>query len=244
MSVWRQREKIEQAVAGLLSAADEARLRAHLEGCAECRREYDRLSMQARILAGDPHGTKSSAARELQRLMGVLEPATAPAPVPRPRWVWGLAAVAAALLLVVGLRTRAPAEEISLRGGPSPTTAVRVDVVLYAAPTDGGAIDSRATFPAQRSTRVRPDEWVAFQPSGAPAAFFRAVLLGETGQTIILERGKSVALDPGRWRLFAVTGHSYDDRALQQAAQHAPVGWEGLPLPDATQTLGEVVVAP
>lgn len=71
MSLWWNRKRVEAAVLGELSQADERKLFEHLRGCAACRAHYDTLSTGM-----DSLSTTSRDAREKAR---VLAPAIASA---------------------------------------------------------------------------------------------------------------------------------------------------------------------
>lgn len=245
MSLWRQRRAIERAVAGQLEPQDDAKLRAHLRGCVECRRFYDQLTVHARILAGDPHATAASAERELARLMGTLAPAV-PAPA-RPWWptLAVAAALAAAVLFFVVPRAEKK-DDIVWRGTATERPA-GFGVWLVTAPQDGGELRRDVTFPGGAAT-VHAQEWVAFSvaQSPKPVVFFRAVLVNERGQTLVLASGKSVALDPGKWRAFAVASPDAtgpDEAVLSAAAKKATLEGRALELP-GYQASGVITVLP
>ena len=249
MSLWRQRSAIERAVANQLAPEDEAKLRNHLAGCLECRRYYDALSVQARILAGDPHASAAASERELARLMAALNPAPA---APRPLAWWPRFAVlaGAAAALTVGIiswrqSTVEPVEQISLRGDDaSPAEVFGVWVVT--APRDGGELRRDISFPSDPVGRVRADEWIAFAKKGSTKGdFFKVVLVNADGQTLLLQSGKSVALDAGKWRAFAV-GTPHEDPLLLAAAREAGVDAAALKLPGqpSMQVSGVIIVQP
>ncbi len=243
MSLWRQRGTIERAIAGGLNAADEAKLRSHLAGCFDCRRHYDDLSMQQRILAGDPHSSPAQAERELARLMETLAPKKADdVPAWWPRFAM---AVSVAAALVFGFVSwRAPTEQIQLRGAGDGVAGL--GLWLVSAPRDGGDLRSDIVFPSDSIGRVASTDWVAFKKKGgAKLPFFRAVLVSEKGDAMVLEIGKSVALDAGRWRAFAVNGaNPVSDEALVAAAREAGVDGTALKLEIAEQVTGLVLVEP
>lgn len=248
MSLWRQRSAIERAVGGQLSAEDEARLRNHLQGCLECRRYYDAVSVQARILAGDPHTTSAASEREMARLMAALNPA--PKPVDVPAW-WSrfavAASVAAAMLFgILSWRQSVPQDEIAWRGDSKPASAApEFGLWVVTAPQDGGEVRRDLAFPSDALARVHANEWVAFAKKGnARVEFFRVVLVNETGQTMVLKSGQSVALDLGRWRAFGLGGDPLEDPVLIAAAREAGVGGKSLKLPTAFQASGVIVVQP
>jgi hypothetical protein len=113
MSLLFHRRAIARAVAGQLPAAAEGRLRAHLRGCASCRRHYDALSALAAGAAagGAPPGGGAAAARERARLEAALGngngmSAGAAAPGPRRRRALILLAPATAALVVALVQLR------------------------------------------------------------------------------------------------------------------------------------------
>ena len=77
MSLLVHRRTIERAVLGDLAAPAEARLRAHLDGCARCRAHYDRLARTAEALGGG----RAAAGRARDRLFAALD---GPAPIATP----------------------------------------------------------------------------------------------------------------------------------------------------------------
>jgi hypothetical protein len=249
MSLWRQRNAIARAVAGQLSLEDDARLRAHLGGCAECRAEYDRLTLHARLLAADPTSTRRANQLEEQRLMAALNP---PVQVlPSRRWQLFAAAtfaLASGVLGIVALRSPSPSpdEETSWRGG-SAAEAALFSVTVVTAARDGGPLNRDLVFPFTAQGQVRSEDWVAFVPS-QPLGYFRVVLLNEHNETLVLEAGRSVALDGGRWKVFAIglpQTSGYDEATLQAAAKAAGLAGRRLKLPDAgSQAAGELLVSP
>ena len=251
MSLWRQRKQIDQALAGLLSAEDELKLRAHLSGCAECRRHYDLLSMQARILAGDPHAMKAPDERELARLLAGITPAPAPAPV-RPRgWIPAIAfAVASAAVFVAlfGLKVEdkaSPTSDVTWRGVADAGAAEGFELLMFTAPLDGGALEQKANFPLDAVARIHRDQWVAFAPRAQSRKFgaFRAVLIDERGEVLVLESGHSVSLDPGRWRVIGVEALRLSDDPLKRAAATGLTS-NRLTLDEGIQSYGEILVEP
>lgn len=254
MSVWRQRKAIEHAIAGQLNPEDEAKLREHLRGCLECRRYYDALAVQARILAGDPHSTAVASERELARLIGGLKPAPA-APAPDALAWWPRFAVAAgiAAAVVFGLLSwnqsnRERPEQVAMRGGPpaAEDAGEPFELWVVTAPQDGGALRRDLAFPADPVARIQANEWVAFaNKAGAQVEHVRVVLVSEGGQVLVLETGESVALDPGQWRAFGVgtLDQGPDDPALIAAALDAGVGGKSLKLP-GSQVSGLILVQP
>lgn len=242
MSLWRHRAQIERAVAGQLDPADEQKLRAHLATCADCRRHYDALSVQARILAGDPHESQSGNARELARLLGALNPAPKPAPSPL-RWLVPAGVLALAALAVVFVPRGG--EEVTFRGAPD---AKQLSIFVVTAPKDGGELKRDISFPGPTG-HVRADEWVAVAVNQNPDAaltHFRGVLVSEKADVLVLASGKSVALDPGKWRVFGVALPSaVDDAALAKAARAAGFSATTLTLPAAgLQASGVITVLP
>ena len=247
MSLWRHRTQIERAVAGELSGADEARLREHLAGCTDCRRHYDTLTMQARILAGDPHADHAASARELARLLHALDPKAAE-PTPSPFRLLIPAGILAALLALAGSSFVSQPQEdrVEFRGGGSSANDARLTFFLVTAPRDGGPLKRDLSFPGPTGD-VRADEWVAFAVNQNPdpkAPHFRSVLVNAKGETLVLASGKSVALDPGKWRVFGVvSSQPPDDQALEAAARTA--GLTGTTLSGAgLQATGVFTVTP
>lgn len=264
MSLWRQKSAIGRAVAGQLSADDEAKLRGHLAGCVECRRYYDALTVQARILAGDPHSSAAGAEREMARVMAALNPKATAAPQNVPSW-WPRFALAAgvAAAVVFGVVSWKEAnfqrpEEVQMRGDASTHLGALFGVWVVTAGQDGGELRRDVSFPADESARVHSTDWIAFTPKGvAKVQFFRVVLLNEKGETIVLEAGKSVALDSGKWRAFAVgltapdldTAEFSEEETLANAAREAGVNGRSLKLTHRSahpmfQTSGAIFVQP
>jgi hypothetical protein len=250
MSLWRQRKQIERAIAGQLSPADEQRLRAHVAGCVECRRHYDLLATQARILSGDADGSKAANERELGRLLSAL-PGAKPARE-RPRGWIPAAAFAGAiglLFLVVVALPRHPADDgadsVVWRGaadaGSAPAT---FELLMYAAPLDGGALEQKANFPLDALSRIRKEQWVAFAPREASHKFgaFRAVLIDANGKVVVLESGHSVSLDPGRWRVFGVEATRLGSVSLERSFGKLPADAKRLPVEEGAQSYGELLV--
>ncbi len=260
MSVWRQRLTIERAVAGQLAAVDEARLRAHLRGCLECRRYYDALTVQARILAGDPHSTRVAAEAEEARLMEALNPIPAVPEVPAwwPRFAVAAAVAAAGIFGFISWRQSSPqpVDQIAWRGSPSPASVSTFAVWVISAPRDGGPLRRDVNFPADSIGQVRTDEWIAFAKKGpVPVEFFKVALVNEQRQTLVLASGQSVALDAGKWRVFAVGlktsggAQAFGDEALAAAAREAGVEGKVLKLPTqgdrpVFQVSGTILVQP
>jgi hypothetical protein len=250
MSLWRQRGAIERAVAGQMSPEDEAKLRSHLEGCLECRRYYDAVTMQARILAGDPHGNAAASERDLARILGAMNP-PAPKPIAAPAWWPRFAMIAgAAAALIFGLVSWQqaqiePAEKIAWRGGGDVDAGRSFEVWVVTAPQDGGELRRDIAFPDDPVARVHANEWVAFAAKGQ-ADLSRVVLINEKGEAMVLASGKSVALDVGTWRAFAVAKDAQADLAddaLIATAREAGVNGTSLKLPRA-QVSGVIIVQP
>ena len=249
MSLTRQRKEIEQAVAGVLPLEDEQKLRAHLAGCEECRRHYDLLTMQARMLAGGPEPAKGADDRELGRLMAALNPRPAPA---RSRgWLPALAfaaASAAVFLLLFGLPKAGTGEPDVVWRGAADAGASEESFALsmFAAPLDGGKLEQKANVPLDPTARIGRDQWIAFAPHEASRKFgyFRAILVPEQGEPLILQSGHSLSLDPGRWRVYGVLAVRSTDERLKKAVLAAGPGARRLPLEDGVQAYGEILVEP
>jgi hypothetical protein len=245
MSLWRQRQAIARAVAGELGPEDEAKLRVHLGGCNECRRYYDALSVQARILAGDPHASAVQSEREMARLMAALNPAAAVPAVEAPSW-WPrfamAAGVAAAVLFGFFSWQQAavePVDQIAWRGDSTADAGPLFELWVVTAPRDGGELRRDIAFPSDAQGRVGTNAWVAFAKKGS-VELSRVVLVNEKGETLVLKPGQSVALDPGKWRAFGVASE-LDDQALSAAAREAGVEGRSLKLP-GPQVTGALIV--
>jgi anti-sigma factor RsiW len=104
---------------GELDPPSAARLAAHLEGCADCRRDYEALAaLHTRLRTS---ATRYAAPPQLARRVRAALAAPAPAPArPRARWSWawinfGVAGAAtAAFLVTLGLYLGRPAQDARL----------------------------------------------------------------------------------------------------------------------------------
>ncbi len=248
MSLLRQRKQIEQAVAGLLPLEDERKLRAHLADCYECRTHYDQLTMQARLLAGSPGPGAGADERELARLTAAIAPKATP--VRTRGWLPALAfagACAALFLVLVGLpKLGAGDDDIVWRGAADAGAEATFELLVYAAPLDGGKLEQRANFPLDATSRIQKDQWVAFAPREASRKFgyFRAVLVPEQGAPLIVESGHSLALDPGRWRVFGVLMIRATEGRLQMAVDETAKDAKRLSMAGGLQSYGEILVEP
>ena len=121
----RAKQALRQLFEGSLDAEGFTRLRAHLEGCAECREAYERLGRVESLLEGRALPEHRQALLE-EQLFARLDAAARPARAPeRKRFTLpsflmpslvGLAVATVALVVVVP-RLRAPEPEWSARGG-------------------------------------------------------------------------------------------------------------------------------
>ncbi|MBI5482285.1 MAG: zf-HC2 domain-containing protein, partial [Deltaproteobacteria bacterium] len=118
-----RRSTIDRYLAGDLPDAAEARLRAHLSGCARCRAYFDEQIALLRALAGDAsRPTPAEGVRMVRRALASAGLSLPPAGGPTPRaerrasWLLRPAAAAAAVCVLIGaavlwqrLRTTPPA---------------------------------------------------------------------------------------------------------------------------------------
>jgi len=202
VSLWRYRRAIERAVAGVLPAAAERTLRAHLAGCTACRAHYDHLAVAAEALA--PAATHRHERLRLQAALNqTIHPARMPVPtsaqssVQRLRWLrWTpllLAPVAALFLLVRPTRTPSPGDmldgtrpgEIAWRGRAD-APATEIGLLVYAGRrADGGVTPVRlvADFPGSGEGKLHLDDYVQFSVRGLrQASYVTIVGLDERGE--------------------------------------------------------------
>ncbi len=121
MNCERIREQLPVLLDDRLATAAAAEIRAHLEGCAECRREFTTLSQTLAALDAMPAPSPTPrlrakvyaaiAAEQHALALGARTPPSASAPRARPRWFQLLQPLAAAALLALGffLGTRSAA---------------------------------------------------------------------------------------------------------------------------------------
>jgi hypothetical protein len=181
--------------------------------------------------------------------MAGLEPKPVPA---RSRgWLPALAfaaASAAVFLLLIGLpKPGTPESEVVMRGAADAGASTPgFELMMFAAPLDGGTLEQKANFPLDATAHVTRSQWVAFAPREASRKFgyFRAILVSEQGEPLILESGHSLSLDPGRWRVFGVLAVRSTDERLKKAVLAAEPGAKRLPLEGGVQAYGEIVVEP
>lgn len=233
MSLLWHRRAIARAVAGDLAPAADARLRAHLRGCASCRAFYDQLSGAAEAMA-QPAAASRAAARERARLERALAgpPTVAqPGKVParfRARRNWLVAgavlAPAAALIVWLGRTPRplpaetapTPAGDIGWRGAPSEEPAARPALVVYASRRDaaGGRAPLRLVgeLPGSGTLRVARADFLQFGVRGlSGAATVTISARGEDGAVHnFLPRAGSAPPTTRAGTSAAVIGPSFD----------------------------------
>ncbi len=217
MSLLVHKRAIARAVLGELSPHDDARLHAHLGGCARCRAHYDGLSRMAGVLGSG----RVAAAREQERLFATLAPATRGVPpgaveAPRRRRVWlGAAfalvpATAVAVLLITRATPRPPSsprgDEITLRGSSAPVAAPPATVVLYASrkldAAGHGPVRLVGELPGSGEAHVSVDDYLQLGLRGLRApAHVRVVGVDEggrvhdyVGDTAVAPRGGPLTL--------------------------------------------------
>jgi hypothetical protein len=267
VSLLLHKRAITRAVLGELSPRDEAKLRAHLGGCARCSAHYDGLAHTARALGNG----RAAAERESARLFAALDrlPAEAPAEAPRARgrraWI-GIALVPAAAAAILLLTRAAPrpasapgADEITLRGGSTPATAAPATVVLYASRKAGAAshvpVRLVGEFPGSGEASVSVDDYLqlGLRDLRAPA-HVRVVGLDERGRvhdyvgdTAVAPRGGPVTLggsidlgrehEPGRVRLVAL----FSPKAIDDEAVRAAIARREAPGTDRGSAAASLV---
>jgi hypothetical protein len=131
---------ITRAVLGELPPGEEAALRAHLAGCAACRRAYDRMALVQGALSATGQGAADRARDRLRAALAASPRPAAAARADRRRWIAvALLPAAAAGALVLLARGRDRDEEIAWRGGAG-EEAAGPSLVLYASrkPAGGG----------------------------------------------------------------------------------------------------------
>jgi hypothetical protein len=246
VSLLGHKRQIARAVLGELSPRDDARLRAHLGGCARCRAHYDVL---ARTAQGLGRG-RVAAAREQERLFAALDASThsATAPTPRRHRIWqgaAFALVPAAAIAVLLLTRATPApspggDEITLRGRDAPEAAAPATIVLYAsrklAPPSHGPVRLVGELPGSGEAHVSLGDYLQLGLRGLRApVHVRVVGVDEggrvhdyVGDTAVVPRagpltlGGSIDLgrehEPGRVRLLALfSAQKIDDEAVRVA---------------------------
>lgn len=236
MSLFFHRNTIEAAVAGTLSAAEEATLRAHLSTCDACRGHYDALVVASRAMANSSEATADELRREHARLEAMVGGAPAPRPAPRRLAFFVLPAALAAGLIAMVLVNRPTDREITERGG-SELPAAPFSISLYAKAKSGGAkVRLVAEFPASGEASLSTSDWVQVTSKATVVV----VAVGGA-EPRILPTGSSESLEPGTFRLFAIQGVTADD-ALR-AAKGATTSTKRLPLANP-QVTGVLSVQP
>jgi hypothetical protein len=112
---------------GEMPAGAWKKLRDHLQGCADCRDRYNRVSLAERMLHGGPAKVGTISPSALDRICGAV---VAPEGASRglfalPRWVFGLVAIGAAaavLPFVLKIRHSGSTDEFAVRGTRSDPT--------------------------------------------------------------------------------------------------------------------------
>lgn len=263
-----------RAVAGTLPPAADARLRAHLRGCAACRGRYDQLARSSWVL-----GAPTSARRERAALVAELD---APAQAPARRRIVRLAPAlllpaAAALVLWARTATPPPDPAVSFRGaapGEEPAAPVRL-LVFAKAKNSSDSDDTRslrlvADLPGAGEGKVSLRDYVQLGYRGLATPSYVAVLGVDDAGAVHLyvprpgaaavrvepapgARALAPSIDlafrhrPGRLRLYAVFSRApLDEARLRQAARRAQTE-PGRPLPldaPALQVGGLLTIEP
>lgn len=236
MSLFFHRSAIEAAVAGTLSANEEATLRAHLSTCEACRGHYDALVLASRALANSSEATVDELRRERARVEAMVGGATAPRPAPRRLAFLVLPAALAAGLIAMVLVNTPNDREITERGGTE-LPAAPFSISLYAKAKSGDAkVRLVAEFPASGEASLSTSDWVQVTSK----ATVIVVAVGGV-QPRLLPTGSSESLEPGTFRLFAIEGVTADE-ALR-AAKGVTTSMKRLPLANP-QVTGVLSVQP
>ncbi len=236
MSLFFHRSAIEAAVAGTLSAGEEATLRAHLSTCEACRGHYDTLVLASRALSTSTEATADELRRERARLELMTVGAPVPRPAPRRLAFLVLPAALAAGLLVMVLTNSPREREVVERGGTESPSAP-FSISLYAKAKSGDAkVRLVAEFPASGEATLSTSDWVQVTSKATVVV----VAVGGA-QPRLLPTGSSESLEPGTFRLFAIQGVTADD-ALR-AAKGVTTSMKRLPLANP-QVTGVLSVQP
>jgi hypothetical protein len=217
VSLLVHRRAIARAVLGELAPREDARLRAHLRGCARCRAHYDGLARTAGALGSG----RAAATREQDRLFaaidslsrGVLparnvDPAAGAVPARRRRrfWLGAAFALVPATAVAVLLITRAGGDEITLRGSSASGAAPPATVVLYASrkldPSGHGPVRLVGELPGSGEAHVSVDDYLQIGLRGLRApGHVRVVGIDEggrvhdyVGDTAVAPRGGPLTL--------------------------------------------------
>jgi hypothetical protein len=218
---------IERYLAEGLTRAEEATLRDHLRGCADCRRVYDDEVRLRRALAGAPTRPTRAEDARLERL--VLQRAGLPldrlAPVRATRrplrervrenpWLLGLPACAAAVVLIMGLwmlqRPRATSpKEMPHNDTPAEALIVARITQSREASLDGAPIEAGAAIKARGTLAVsaRGLAEVTLSRGGQLRVFPQSrIRFAENGETVELEEGRVwCEVEPGHGRFMVRT---------------------------------------
>ena len=213
MALWRNRRRIEAAVLGERTGAQELQLFAHLRACEACRAHYEPLALAAEALS-----PAQSTRREEARLWAALEVAPRARERSPTRWMFVFAA-AAAVLTVLLWPARPPDDEVVWRGGaaePLPTSSL----LLYARDADGGAVHLAADFPLAGVVKLARAQQVqlfvrhpleggrvvvyATSAEGHSVVLAEAVVNQAREHSVAVGSAFSLSrLEPGAWRLTA-----------------------------------------
>lgn len=232
MTLLFRRRQLEAAVAGELSAHDDAEVLVHVRGCVSCRAHYDALVLAQRALEGVPV-SRVELERERRRLEASLSGAPARRRNVMPVLVPALA-LAAALIFFVARPDDVP--EVTERGGDE--AAAPFVVSVYAKSKEGSAkARLAAELPASGEARVSARDWVQVSVPKDVVV----VLVRDGEPAVFVELGTSSSFTAGEYRLFAVSGASADE--VKSAASAATRSTKRLAL-GKPQVTGVVFVEP
>jgi len=246
VSLLLHQREIERAVLGELAPAAEARLFAHLRGCAACRTRYDDLSTVKSFVDGSQVAPARARARLVAALDGPGDGGEQPEQIRRRRWLPALfvLAPAAAILLWIAKPAAPPigaGDDVTLRGGGDPvSSAAAPTLVIYASRKTGttghGPVRLVAELPGSGEARVSIADYLQLGVRGLRApAHVRVVGLDERGtvhdylpdtvaqpaaRTATVGRSVDLARDhvPGRVKVVALFSNApADDGAIRDA---------------------------
>jgi hypothetical protein len=213
MSLFFWRGRIVRAIAGELSAQQEAKLRSHLVRCDACRTYYDKVSITAEVIG--PRGTTASQ-RERRRLLSMigaslpLDPTESKRVTALTQRRWGmvlaptLAIAGFAIWMNQGDRFNAEPADVSpgafqWRGAQdnlAPETSFRVLIHARRKSIDGGtmpAVRLVAEFPGSGEARLSLEDFVQFSYRGLQErSFFVLVGLRSDGTVVPIIPGEGV----------------------------------------------------